>query len=197
VLIDLATLQTLPDREYRSGMAEVVKYGVILDAEFFEFLEAAVARLLERDPIALGQVIARCCRLKADVVEQDEREVSGLRAALNYGHTVGHALESLTGYGTLSHGEAVAIGMVCGARLAERLGRIDAATTARQVKLLSDLGLPTQLSEVDADAILRAMMRDKKVQHGELRFVLPTRLGHVELVGGVDAEVVRAALAEQ
>jgi 3-dehydroquinate synthase len=194
VLIDTATLQTLPDCEYRSGMAEVVKYGVILDAEFFEFLEANAGRLLERDPVALGHVIARCCRLKADVVEQDERETSGLRAVLNYGHTVGHALESLTGYGTLSHGEAVAIGMVCAARLAERLGRIDAATTARQVMLLANLGLPTKLPDVDVDAIVRAMMRDKKVEHGELRMTLPTRLGHVELVAGVDADVVRAAL---
>lgn len=195
VLIDTATLQTLPDHEYRSGMAEVVKYGVILDAGFFEFLESSTKQILQRDPAALRPMIARCCRLKADVVEQDERETTGLRAVLNYGHTIGHALESLTGYGTLSHGKAVAIGIVFASRLAEQLGRIDAAATARQVKLLADLGLPTELPDVDVDEILRAMMRDKKVEHGQLRFVLPTRIGHVELVGGVDAEVVRAVLA--
>jgi 3-dehydroquinate synthase len=194
VFIDTTTLQTLPDREYRSGLAEVVKYGVILDAEFFDFLEANAARLLQRDHVVLRQVIARCCRLKADVVQRDEREVSGLRASLNYGHTFGHALESLTGYGKLLHGEVVAIGMVCASRLAERLGRIDAAMTARQESLLAAFGLPTRLPEIDTDEILRAMMRDKKVQHGELRFVLPQRLGQVELVGGVEAGEVLAVL---
>jgi 3-dehydroquinate synthase len=197
VLIDTATLQTLPDREYRSGLAEVVKYGVILDAALFDFLEANAARLLQRDHVVLRHVIARCCRLKAGVVQQDEREVSGLRAALNYGHTFGHALESLTGYGTLLHGEAVAIGMVCASRLAERLGRIDAAMTARQERLLAAFGLPTRLPEIDAEEILRAMMRDKKVQHGELRFVLPRRLGQVDLVGGVEAGEVLAVLREK
>jgi 3-dehydroquinate synthase len=141
-------------------------------------------------------VIARCCRLKADIVQQDEREVSGLRAVLNYGHTFGHALESLTGYGTLLHGQAVSIGMVCASRLAERLGRIDGTVTVRQEKLLAAFGLPTHLPEVDVDQIVLAMMHDKKVQHGKLRFVLPTRLGHVELVGGVEIETVREVLKE-
>jgi 3-dehydroquinate synthase len=196
VLIDTATLATLPDSEYRAGLGEVVKYGVILDAALFEFLEVNAGRILRRDPAALRHVIARCCRLKADIVEQDEREVSGLRAVLNYGHTFGHALESLTGYGTLLHGQAVAMGMVCAARLAERLGRIDASVADRQQKLLAAFGLPTHLPEVDADDILRAMMHDKKARHGELRFVLPTRLGHAELVGGVEIEKIREVLNE-
>jgi 3-dehydroquinate synthase len=197
VLIDTATLATLPDPEYRTGLAEVVKYGVIVDAALFEFLEANASRILHRDGDALRRVIARCCRLKADVVQQDEREVSGLRAVLNYGHTIGHALESLTGYGELLHGQAVAIGMVYASRLAERLSRIDASVTARQEKLLAAFGLPTRLPEdLDVDQIVRAMMHDKKVQHGQLRFVLPTRLGHVELVGGVEIETVRQVLNE-
>jgi len=196
VLIDTATLATLPDPEYRAGLGEVVKYGVILDAALFEFLENNADKLLRRDPEALRCVIARCCRLKADIVERDEREVSGLRAVLNYGHTIGHALESLSGYGTLLHGQAVAIGMVCASRLAERLGRIDASVTARQERLLAAFGLPTQLPDVDVDQIVRAMMHDKKVQHGQLRFVLPDRLGHVELVAGVDIEAVRRMLKE-
>jgi 3-dehydroquinate synthase len=196
VLIDTATLATLPDPEYRAGLGEVVKYGVILDAALFEFLENHADRLLHRDPSALRHVITRCCRLKADIVEQDEREVSGLRAVLNYGHTIGHALESLTGYGSLLHGQAVAIGMVCESRLAERLGRIDASVTTRQEKLLTAFGLPTRLPDVEIDQILRAMMHDKKVEHGQLRFVLPSRLGQVELVGGVDLDTVREVLKE-
>jgi 3-dehydroquinate synthase len=196
VLIDTTTLTTLPDPEYRAGLGEVVKYGVILDAALFEFLEVNASGILHRDQSALAHVIARCCRLKADIVQQDEREVSGLRAVLNYGHTFGHALESLTGYGTLLHGQAVSIGMVCASRLAERLGRIDGTVTVRQEKLLAAFGLPTHLPEVDVDQIVLAMMHDKKVQHGKLRFVLPTRLGHVELVGGVEIETVREVLKE-
>ncbi|HUT95914.1 MAG TPA: 3-dehydroquinate synthase [Thermoguttaceae bacterium] len=196
VLIDTATLETLDPREYRAGLGEVVKYGVILDAELFEYLEANVAGLVGADHDVLRHVIARCCQLKADVVEKDEREESGLRAVLNYGHTFGHAFEALLGYGELLHGEAVAIGMLCASRLAERLGRVDAELTARQHKLLSALGLPTEVPRLDADRILRSMMHDKKVQHGRLRFVLPDSVGHVELVGDVDPEDVRAALVD-
>ncbi len=139
VLIDTAVLGTLPRREYVSGLAEVVKYGVILDAEFFRYLEEHVAELNARQPAALRHVIARCCRLKADVVEADERETGGGRAVLNYGHTFAHALETVTGYGELLHGEAVAIGMMCAARLAERLGRVDAAFVERQERCSSRL----------------------------------------------------------
>lgn len=194
VLIDTATLATLPEREYLSGMGEVVKYGVILDAELFDELEGCADRLLRRDPETLVRVIARCCRLKADVVERDEREETGLRAVLNYGHTFGHALETLTGYGKLLHGEAVAMGMLCAARLAERLGRIDRALVDRQQALLKALGLPTTLPKVDREKIVTTMTHDKKVEHGRLRFVLPTRLGHVELVEDVDPADVRAVL---
>jgi 3-dehydroquinate synthase len=116
---------------------------------------------------------------------------------LNYGHTIGHALETLTGYGKLLHGEAVAMGMVCASRLAERLGRIDAAVTARQERLLTALGLPCRLPPIEIDQVLDTMAHDKKARRGELRFVLPDRLGHVELVGGVKGEDVRAVLAGQ
>jgi len=194
VLIDLDTLGTLPDREYRSGLAEVVKYGMILDADFFAYLEARAAELAARDPAVLEHVIARCCRLKADVVERDERELTGLRAVLNYGHTFCHAIETVSGYGTYRHGEAVAMGMVCASRLAERLGRVGADLTARQVTLLAKLGLPTEVENLDHDALLEAMQRDKKTEYGQLRFVLPSRLGAVEVVGGVSEPLVRAAL---
>ena len=191
VLIDTAVLDTLPDREYRAGLAEVVKYGVILDAEFFAYLEEHAEDLNARRPDILRYVLARCCRLKADVVEQDERETTGLRAVLNYGHTFAHAIEAEAGYGEFLHGEAVSIGMLAASRLAERLGRVDSQLTARQVGLLQRLGLPIAMPELDAAGLLAAMQLDKKVAHGRLRFVLPTQMGHVELIGDVpEAEVV-------
>jgi 3-dehydroquinate synthase len=194
VLIDTDVLATLPDREYRAGLAEVVKYGIILDAEFFAYLEGQVAALRRRQADVLRHVIARCCRLKADVVERDERETTGLRAVLNYGHTFAHAVETETGYDEFLHGEAVSMGMVCAARLAEHLGYIDADCTRRQHDLLVALGLPVRLPELSPDVLIAAMQRDKKVEHGRLRFVLPTRLGHVELVSGIPEESVRTVL---
>ena len=194
VLIDTGTLRTLARREYLAGLGEVVKYGVILDADFFAYLESHVAELLARDDEALGHVIARCCRLKGDVVQQDEREETGLRAVLNYGHTFAHAFEALTGYGTLLHGEAVAMGMICASQLAERLGRVDARFTARQRELLAALGLPIKPPPLEPDQILRVMAHDKKVEHGHLRFVLPARLGHCELVEAVSPDEVCRAI---
>lgn len=194
VLIDTSVLDTLPAREYRAGMAEVVKYGVILDADFFAYLEQHAEALNERHPDVLRHVIARCCRLKADVVERDERETTGLRAVLNYGHTFAHAIEAEAGYGEFLHGEAVAIGMVAASQLAERLGRVDADCTARQRDLLLRLGAPVTLPALDPAAMLAAMQRDKKVAHGRLRFVLPSRMGQVELVGNVPEEQVLAVL---
>ncbi|MEX2187290.1 MAG: 3-dehydroquinate synthase [Pirellulales bacterium] len=194
VLIDVDVLATLADREYRSGLAEVVKYGVILDADFFAFLEANVTGLNSRASDVLIPTIHRCCQLKADVVERDERETTGLRAVLNYGHTYAHALEAVAGYGELLHGEAVSIGMMCAARLAQRLGRVDEVFVRRQHDLLVALALRVQMPSLDHDRLLAAMASDKKVEHGRLRFVLPTRMGHVELVAGIDPIDVRAAL---
>jgi 3-dehydroquinate synthase len=197
VVIDLALLKTLPDREYRAGLAEVVKYGVILDADFFTWQEQNVASINARDPFALQHAIARSCRLKADVVEHDEYERTGLRAVLNYGHTFAHAFEALSGYGELLHGEAVSIGMVYASRLAEKLGRISAEVTQRQVELLQALHLPIRLpngSKWSSDEVISRMRLDKKSEAGKLRFVLPTRMGHVELVGGVDESLVRDVL---
>lgn len=194
VLIDTDVLNTLPVREYRSGLAEVVKYGVILDAEFFDYLEEHVDGLNERHPDVMRTIVARSCRLKADVVENDEREVTGLRAVLNYGHTFGHAVEAEAGYGRYLHGEAVSIGMLCASRLAERLGRVDSELTRRQYDLLAALGLPVEMPDLDREVLIDAMQRDKKVAHGRLRFVLPAKMGHVELVSGVPKEEVLAAM---
>jgi 3-dehydroquinate synthase len=140
-------------------------------------------------------VVARCCELKADVVRADEREQSGRRAILNYGHTFAHALETLSGYGELLHGEAVSIGMLCASRLAESLDMIDASTTRRQQDLLSAFQLPVAVPEIKTDEFLATMQRDKKVERGRIRFVQPTRLGRVDLVSDVDPKLVRQALA--
>jgi 3-dehydroquinate synthase len=196
VVIDVAVLDTLPDREYLAGLAEVVKYGVILDAEFFAFLEQSVGLINSRDRATLTRIVERCCRLKADVVEQDEREETGQRAILNYGHTFCHAFEAATDYEKLLHGEGVAIGMMCAARLAQRLGRVDAAFVERQGKLLSALGLALDVPEVDHEELIELMYRDKKVDRGKLRFILPSGMGHVECVKDVATADIIASLGE-
>lgn len=195
VWIDTELLATLPGRELRCGMAEVVKYGMILDAHFFNYLEENADAVLNRDPTALREIVAHSCRLKADVVSKDEREESGLRAILNFGHTFGHAVEAVAGYNAqFQHGEAVAVGMIGGCRLAERLGWVGADVTARLTALLERLGLPTVAPGLDAAALYDAMTRDKKNQKGKLRFVLPRVLGEVELTDRATEDDVRAVL---
>ena len=195
VVADLDTLATLPDRELRAGLAEVVKTACIGDAGFFEWLEAHVDALLARDADALTHAIARCCRFKAGVVERDERE-AGERALLNFGHTFGHALETETGYGALLHGEAVAIGMILAARLSARLGTVaDPADAERLHALLQRIGLPTELPPgLAADALLARMQFDKKNRAGTLRLVLWHGIGRAEIVDNVDAAAVRTVL---
>jgi len=197
VLIDVDVLATLPDREYRAGLGEVVKYGVILDADFFAYLEQNTATLNAKDPAALRHIVERCCRLKADVVEADERETTGLRAVLNYGHTFAHAFEAAGNYGEMLHGEAVSIGMMCAARLAKRMNRVDEAFVERQFALLEALKLPTATPDYDGEDLLALMRHDKKVDNGQLRFVLPDRMGHVELVKEVRVEDVLVSLQSQ
>jgi 3-dehydroquinate synthase len=194
VLVDVAVLASLPDREYRAGLAEVVKYGVILDAEFFAYLESNVDAINRKDADVLTHIVERSCRLKADVVEQDERETTGLRSALNYGHTYAHAFEALGEYHELLHGEAVAAGMRCAVRLAARMGRVDQTVVDRQDALLNALHLKLDPPEVDGQELIRAMHRDKKSAAGALRFVLPDRIGRVELVSDVTEADVLAAL---
>jgi len=196
VLVDTDTLATLPEREYRAGLAEVVKYGIILDAEFFRYLEANIAGIQARSAEVLRHIVARCCELKAEVVRQDEREETGVRAVLNYGHTFAHAFESRSGYGTLLHGEAVSIGMVCAARLAAAMSRVDGEFCRRQFALLSALGLPTAVPSFPVNELIDLMQHDKKTVQGRLRFVLPTRLGHVELTSDVSVEQVLASLVD-
>jgi 3-dehydroquinate synthase len=197
VWIDTGFLATLPEREYRAGLAEVVKYGVVQDAELFAELEEVVEALLAREPKTLRRVIARCVEIKAEIIAQDERDATGQRAVLNYGHTFAHAFENVAGYGTWLHGEAVAVGMVCASRLAERLGRIDPAITQRQRRLLAALGLPVVPLAWNIDRLLEAMRGDKKTEAGRLRFVLPRRLGAVEIVRDVAESLVREVLERE
>src|SRR5262249_49999125 len=191
VWIDTAALATLPDREYRSGLAEVVKYGVAFDADLFAYLEANAEAALRREPALVGHLVAASCRHKAAVVERDEREESGLRALLNYGHTFAHAFETVGGYGAWLHGEAVAAGMVCASRLAERRGLVGPDVTERQRRLLAALGLPTRPGEWPADALVATMRSDKKAVAGRLRLVLLRRIGAADLFDDVPEEDVR------
>jgi 3-dehydroquinate synthase len=195
VWIDTAALATLPVRELRCGMAEVVKHGVILDAALFSLVEAEVDAIHGLVPAVVRQIIARSCELKARVVAQDEREETGLRAMLNFGHTIGHAIEAVAGYdGPYRHGEAVAIGMVAEARLAERLGWIGADVTERLARLLHALDLPISAEGLDRTGLIEAMTRDKKNRGGRIRFVLPRALGRVELTDAPTVEDVREVL---
>ncbi|MBI3409542.1 MAG: 3-dehydroquinate synthase [Planctomycetes bacterium] len=196
VWINLSALATLPGREYRSGLAEVVKYGVIADAAFFAYLEANVPQILEREASVIRRIVSRCCRIKADVVEKDEREETGLRAGLNYGHTFAHAFETAAGYGAWLHGEAVAAGMICASRLAARRGLIDSEITERQIRLLKALSLPTRPEAWPIEQMLAVMRADKKALGGQMLFVLPTRLGEVRVFDDIDESDVRATLAE-
>lgn len=194
VTIDTCSLNTLPRREFVSGLAEVAKYGVILLPELFAYLEQNASEILTKEPAAIAHIVAESCQAKATVVKEDERETTGRRAILNYGHTFAHALESVTGYGTLLHGEAVSIGMQMAAELSLRMSRVDQAFVDRQESLLQALGLPTRYSDAAPEELWQVMQHDKKVEHGTLRFILPTKLGHVELVSGVSKAMALAAI---
>lgn len=195
VLCDLDHLKSLPEREYRCGLAEVVKHGVILDESLFVFMEENVGSIQARRPDAVRHLVVRSCEIKASVVERDERETKGLRAVLNYGHTFAHAFETALGYDLLHHGEAVAIGMICAGRLAEEIGLVDDAFSRRQARLWRELGLPTSVPrELLGMDLIEIMRRDKKAKAGALRFILPTRLGAVQLVEGIEERMVSDVL---
>jgi 3-dehydroquinate synthase len=194
VFIDTATLNTLLEREFRSGLAEVVKYGVILDADFFHYLKQTKESILQRDPAAIQRIVLRSCELKAQIVERDEREETDVRAKLNYGHTFAHAFETAGGYASWLHGEAVAAGMVCASRLAEQRGLIPRETTDQQICLLQAFALPTAPKPWPVQDLLTTMRKDKKALDGGMRFILPTRLGEVALFDDVPESDVRAVL---
>lgn len=194
IFVDPSVLLTLPERVYREGWAEIVKTGVILDAELFAMLEERLSDLERRNADLLTQVVARSIRIKMDVVQGDERD-GGLRNLLNYGHTFGHALEAITDYGTWLHGEAVSIGMEVAGRIAVARSLIGEQDLVRQRKLLRAIGLPIACPGVDGEAILVAMQHDKKVLAGRSRWILPTRIGQAQMYSDIPLEIVRAAIA--
>ena len=181
VVIDTNTLKTLPDREYRAGLAEVIKHAAICDIDYFVWLEKNIKLLVSKDPEALAYAIKRSCEIKAAVVAEDEYE-AGRRATLNFGHTFGHAIEHCTGYGNWLHGEAVAAGMV----MAAQLSNIDSDEIARLVKLIKAAGLPVLKPEIPLDEWLKAIGMDKKVLHKKLRFVLLEKLGKSYVTSSFD-----------
>lgn len=194
VIIDIDCLRTLPQRELAAGMAEVIKYGIIWDEEFFNWLELHTADIQALQPYALSKVILRCCAIKADVVSQDETE-NGVRALLNLGHTFGHAIEAEKGYGNWLHGEAVAVGSVQAAETSLRLSLLSQADVDRIKALLLAANLPvTAPADMDFDDYLHHMLRDKKVKAGKLRLVLPVAIGRADLFTDVEPSVLRAVI---
>ncbi len=198
VLIDSQVLKTLPPREFRAGMAEVIKYGIIWNADLFAKLEAAkrLDQMRYVDEELLSYILSCSCQAKADVVSQDEKE-AGLRAILNYGHTIGHAVESLTGYKVVNHGEAVGIGMVAAGEIAVQLEMWTVGEAQRQNKLIEKAGLPSKLPQgLDIEEIIDTLQTDKKVKDGQVRFVLPSKIGEVIVTDKVSADVIRQVLGK-
>jgi 3-dehydroquinate synthase len=194
VFIDLGCLATLAPVEFRAGFAEVVKYGMIRDAEFFTFCEKTHEAVFSLDTAVLQHIVRTSCRIKADVVSADERE-AGLRAILNFGHTVGHAIESLTNYAVYKHGEAVAIGMVAAGRLAVRLGRFEAGEQERLERLLEQAGLPVRIpARLETEDVIERMRKDKKARHGQIRLVLPEAIGRVTVGDAYSPVALREVL---
>ena len=194
VVIDPSVLSTLDEANYRAGMAEVIKYGLIMDEPLFEFLEKSVDAINNRDPDTLAKIIAWCCQCKATIVEEDERETTGRRAILNDGHTYGHAIEAVFGYGKFLHGEAIAIGMTCAARLARNLEMVDQSFLDRQTKLFQSVELPVDCPAERHDQIINSMKHDKKAARGRLTLILPNKLGAVDQVAAPDDETIRKSL---
>lgn len=193
IIADTSCLAYLPEREFRNGLAEVIKSAAIRDEAFFRYLEEDIDRVLSRDEKALEHVVAVTARIKASVVEEDEKD-TGLRNILNYGHTIGHGIESASSF-SLCHGECVAIGMVAAGYIAESMGSVGSEDVERQRSLLVRAGLPVRVPEtVNPDEVLSAMTRDKKISRGRLRFVLMTRIGEVVVRSDVPMDLVREAL---
>lgn len=194
VLIDIDCLRTLPERELKAGVAEVIKYGAIRDPQFFEWIERNAGKVLRRDPDALQHALFESCRIKAEFVTADERE-AGERALLNFGHTFGHAIEMAMGYGVWLHGEAVAAGMAVAARVSERVGGLPAGDSQRLREVIDAAGLPTRPPPLTIDRWLELMERDKKVSEGRIRYILLDRLGHAVVSSDVTRDDLAAALA--
>lgn len=196
VCTDTDVLQTLSEEQFRNGLAEIIKYGVITDETLFALLERHAPVIQELEDGVLIDIIKRCCQIKARIVQQDVKEMTGLRSILNYGHTVGHAIESVTGYTRYTHGEAVSIGMTAAARIAGLLNVAPQTLLERQGSLLSAVGLPVSMDGVKASRLMEAMQLDKKSAGGKLRFVVPLAIGRGTLKENVPLELIERALRE-
>lgn len=198
VISDTALLRTLTKRQIRSGLAEVLKYGVIGDKALFKYLEKSYKKIIDLDNDALEFVVSRSTAIKAEIVARDEYDDKGARARLNYGHTIGHAIESAAGYSkTYNHGDAIAIGMAAAASISSMLRLITASEADRIEALIKEIGLPTKIKGLEFSGIYEAHLHDKKFIHGKNRFVLPTRIGSVKVVEGVSDSVIARALRER
>jgi len=195
VLIDPSVLATLDRRQLTAGFAEVIKHAIIADARYFGFLENNSARALSLESACMERIITRSCEIKAGIVARDERE-RGLRMILNFGHTIGHAIETVTGYRFYLHGEAVAIGMACASAVAARLGCIPQRSHRKITALLQKYGLPVRMEKISVKKILRALPRDKKARGGKVRFVLPERIGKAFVTEGVGEDIIRTVVKD-
>ena len=195
VLAEMSTLKTLPARELSAGLAEVIKYALIMDADFLTWLEHNLPAMMALDLAVLGEAVKRCCQYKADVVAQDERE-SGVRALLNFGHTFGHVIETHEGYGNWLHGEAIAAGMVQAAELSQKIGWLASEDVARIKRILTLANLPITSPAIDVQTALDLMGHDKKVKHGQIRLILLKSLGDAVLTNDFDAELLTDVLSQ-
>ncbi|MBF4489250.1 3-dehydroquinate synthase [Psychrobacter sp. N25K4-3-2] len=195
VLAEMSTLKTLPARELSAGLAEVIKYALIMDADFLTWLEHNLPAMMTLDLAVLGEAVKRCCQYKADVVAQDERE-SGVRALLNFGHTFGHVIETHEGYGNWLHGEAVAAGMVQAAELSQKLGWLTNEDVARVKRVLTLANLPITPPTIDVQTALDLMGHDKKVKHGQIRLILLKSIGEAVLTNDFDAKLLMDVLSQ-
>lgn len=206
VFCDISTLITLPAKEIRNGLAEAIKYGIIIDHQLFEYLEKKVIDLKfpkinkpkDIKPVLdiWEKIIANSASIKAKIVEQDETEIKGARMYLNFGHTIGHAIEAINNYKNISHGEAVAQGMVCASRIAHKIKMIDINIFDRIKNLISSVNLPTNLNGLEADDIIAKLIFDKKVRDGKVNFVLPSSIGSVKIRNDVTVRILKEALRE-
>jgi len=192
VVADIDTLETLPEEELTNGLAEIIKSAVIRNRDFFNFLETNMVKVRELQPAVLEDVVLETVRIKAEIVGKDEKE-AGLRAILNYGHTIGHAVEAVSGF-QLKHGQAVAIGMIAAAKISSRMGMLDEREVAGLEKIVKSAGLPTKMPELDVEKVIQAMKHDKKVLEEKVRFVLLKSIGHAYIADEVDPSLVEEVL---
>ncbi|MEI7542800.1 MAG: 3-dehydroquinate synthase [bacterium] len=194
VLIDLNTLQTLPNEEYINGMAEVIKYGIIMNAPFFNYIKKNSAKILKKDKIAVSKIVEESVQSKAKIVAKDEKEITGLRAILNYGHTIGHAIEAESGYKSLKHGQAITIGMLAAANIALDMKICKANTVAEQLEVFKAFDLIKPLKKLNIENIVSRLLNDKKVKNGKVSFVLANKIGIAKLNKNIPMAVIKAEL---